>query len=60
LDQNIQNVAILINCSPQILNAAIDLEEHFIKMPLVPGREDFRLVPGPSSGMFPSERRANT
>src|SRR6266567_1129389 len=36
LDQNIQNVAILINCSPQIVNAAIDLEEHFVKLPLVP------------------------
>jgi hypothetical protein len=36
LDQNIQKVAILINGSPQIVNAAIDLKEHFIKMPLVP------------------------
>jgi hypothetical protein len=36
VDQNIQNVAILINGSPQIVNAAIDFEEHFIKMPLVP------------------------
>jgi hypothetical protein len=41
LDQNIQNVAILINCSPQIVNAAIDLEEHFIKMPLVPRSRRF-------------------
>src|SRR5438034_8644363 len=36
LDQNIQNIAVLINCSPQIMNAAIDPEEHFIKIPLVP------------------------
>jgi hypothetical protein len=36
LDQNVQNIAILINCSPQILNAAIYLEEHSIMMPLVP------------------------
>jgi hypothetical protein len=35
LDQNIQNRAILINCAPQIVKAAIDLEEHFIKMPPV-------------------------
>jgi hypothetical protein len=35
LDQNIQTLAILINGLPQIVNAAIDLEEDFIKMPLV-------------------------
>jgi hypothetical protein len=41
--KRIQNLAILINRSPQIVNAAIDLEEDFIKMPLVcRRREDLR------------------
>jgi len=35
LEQDVQNVAILINCTPQVMNASIDLEEHFIKMPPV-------------------------
>jgi len=34
LDQNIENVAILIYCSPQIMNAPIDAEEHFIEVPI--------------------------
>jgi len=46
LDQNIQNVTILIDSTPQIVNAAIDLEEYFIKMPLVsgPGRFSAQVV----------------
>jgi len=33
LDQDVQDVAILIHRSPQIMNASVNLEEHFIKMP---------------------------
>jgi hypothetical protein len=52
LDQNIQYLAILINCTPQVnasidqVNASIDLEEHFIKMPSVasPRRSSSQVV----------------
>jgi len=35
-DQNIQNVAVLIHGPPEISQLAVDLEENFIKVPLVP------------------------
>ena len=35
LHQNIENVAILINRSPEIMSLSIDLEIHFIQVPLV-------------------------
>src|SRR4030095_3913387 len=35
LDQNIQYVAILVYCPPYVMNASIDLEEHFIQVPAV-------------------------
>jgi hypothetical protein len=36
-DQDVQDVALLISGTPQLMNASIDLEEHFIKMPNVTG-----------------------
>src|SRR5262247_3954236 len=35
LDQDVQNISILIDCAPLVMNASIDLEERFIKMPPV-------------------------
>jgi hypothetical protein len=35
LDQNIQHVAILIYCAPEVMEAAIDLEEHLVEVPRV-------------------------
>ncbi len=35
LHQDIQDVAILVHGSPQIMNLAIDLDEHLIEVPLV-------------------------
>ena len=35
LDQDVQNVAILIHCSPQIMNAPVNLEKHLIEVPPV-------------------------
>jgi len=33
LDQDVQNISILINRAPQVVNASIDLEKHFVEMP---------------------------
>jgi len=46
LEQNIQTIAILINRAPQIMKAAVDLEENFIKIPLVsrPRRSSSQVV----------------
>src|SRR5262249_33930028 len=41
LDQNIHHVTVLIDSTPQIVNASIDFEEYFIKMPLVSGPRRF-------------------
>ena len=35
LNQNIENIAILVDRSPEIVQSAIDFEEDFIKMPFV-------------------------
>ncbi len=35
LNQDIQYVAVLIDCPPQVLRLAIDFQEHFIEEPLV-------------------------
>ena len=37
LDQNVKHVAILIHCTPEVVNAAVDLEEHFVEVPPVAG-----------------------
>ncbi len=37
LRQDIQHVALLVNCPPQVVPLPVDLEEDFIQMPLVPG-----------------------
>src|SRR5260370_234757 len=37
LDQNIQDIAILIHCTPEVVNASVDCEEHFIQVPPVAG-----------------------
>src|SRR6266496_92685 len=37
LDQNIQYVTILIYCTPQVMQASVDFEEHLIKVPSVAG-----------------------
>ena len=46
MDHDVQNVPILINCMPQVMNSPIDLEEHFIKVPPVarPGRSSLQVV----------------
>jgi putative NIF3 family GTP cyclohydrolase 1 type 2 len=35
LDQDIQDVAVLIDCTPEVMEAAIDLEEHLVEVPRV-------------------------
>ncbi len=35
LDQNIQYVAILIHCTPKVMETTVDFEEHFVEMPSV-------------------------
>ena len=35
LDQYVQYVAILIHCAPEIMEVAVDHEEHFVEMPYV-------------------------
>ena len=35
LDQDIQNIAVLIDSSPEVVRLAVDLEVHFIQVPLV-------------------------
>jgi hypothetical protein len=30
LHEDIQDIAVLVHCSPQVMNTAIDLEKHFI------------------------------
>jgi hypothetical protein len=35
LDQNVQHVAILIYCTPEVVETSVDLEEHFIEVPPV-------------------------
>jgi hypothetical protein len=37
LHQDIQHVAILIDCPPQILRLTVDFEKHFVQKPLVSG-----------------------
>jgi len=37
LDENIEDNAILIDCSPKVMSHSIDLEEHFVQMPFVTG-----------------------
>ena len=37
LPENIQYLAILVYCPPQIMNTSIDLEKHFIQVPTVAG-----------------------
>jgi len=34
-DQDVQHLAILIDCTPEIMEAAVDLEKHFVEMPYV-------------------------
>ena len=41
LDQDVQDVAILIHCAPEIMEAAVDLEEHFVEMPYIARRGDW-------------------
>jgi hypothetical protein len=35
LDQDVQHLAILIHCMSEIMEAAVDLEKHFVEMPYV-------------------------
>jgi len=35
LDQNIENIALLVDSTPKIVILAIDLDEHFVEVPLV-------------------------
>jgi hypothetical protein len=37
LHQDIQNIAMLVNCTPEIVLLALDGEEHLIQMPLIAG-----------------------
>jgi hypothetical protein len=41
LDQDVQHLAILIHCAPEIMEAAVDLEEHFVEMPYIARRGDW-------------------
>ena len=33
LDQNIQYVAIMIHCTPKVMESSVNFEEHFVEMP---------------------------
>ena len=35
LDQNVKHIAILIHGAPELVEAAVDLEEHFVEVPPV-------------------------
>ncbi len=37
LDQDIQHIAILIHCTPEVMETTIDLEEHLVEMPSIAG-----------------------
>jgi hypothetical protein len=37
LNQDVQDVAILINRAPEVVEPSVELEEHFIKVPPVAG-----------------------
>jgi hypothetical protein len=58
LDEDIENAAILIDCTPQILQATTDLDEHLIQMPRIaqlspPSANAFGAVPTESLAPCP-------
>ena len=58
LDEDIENAAILIDCTPQILQATTDLDEHLVEMPGIaqfsaPSTNAFCVVPAESLAPCP-------
>jgi hypothetical protein len=52
LDQDVEDVAVLIDGPPQILPTAVDRQEHLVEMPPVAGSG---LAAAQPAGLFPPE-----